>query len=130
MIEFCPVLPEAIDYLPPQAVKYLDNAAKHPPASEFDASQTIAMAKAGLIDIYLAIDGKLTGAFALRIGDELDILLLGGDNFMGWKDDFWNLCILIMAQRNCKKTTFHGRKGFEKLFPALKPVGTIYEYLA
>jgi hypothetical protein len=74
------------------------------------------------------MNGKLTGAVSLAIGKQMDIVLLGGDHFMKWKDDFWDFCIGLMQERGCESCTITGRKGFKRIFPKLKPVGIVYEY--
>lgn len=129
MTAFHKILPECIDYLPAQAIEYLDNACKHPPASDMDCQKLLLLAKHGFVDIYLVMkDSKLTGTAALHVSEELDILDLGGDNFMSWKDDFWDFCIGLMRARNIGKCTITGRAGFKRVFPKLKPVGIVYEY--
>lgn len=122
------VEPEAIDYLPTAAVAFLDKAAQHEPANEPSCQKYMNLAKVGLLDIYLVYDGELLGAACLSIAEEFDIVLLGGKRFMEWRHDFWDFCIKTMDERNIKIATITGRKGFERVFPALKPVGVVYQY--
>jgi hypothetical protein len=87
------------------------------------------LAKHGYVRIYLVMnDGALTGAVALSINKTLDILLLGGERFMAWKDAFWDFCIRLMGEYGCETCVITGRKGFTKVFPRLNPIGVVYEY--
>lgn len=128
--EFHHILPASVDYLPEKAVSYLDEAAKHPPACEINATEALNLARVGYIDIYLVLrDRKLTGALCLMANKGvLDIILLGGEQMVAWKDDLRAFIIDIMRKTGCKTLSVTGRKGFMRLFPELRPTGIVYGF--
>lgn len=60
--------------------------------------------------------------------DLLNVVLLGGDKIMEWKDALWNFILSMMEDSN-SDLAFISRKGWEKVFPELQVVGSAYYYM-
>jgi hypothetical protein len=121
---------DCIDYIPAQGIDYLESAADNP-CSDITVNDVISYARAGLAEIYLVIDGDICGAFCLMYGHNnagkmVDIVLLGGKDLDTWKEPVKAYIIDIAKKNGCNQLFLIGRHGFGKLFPVLKPVGTVY----
>lgn len=130
--EFRRVLPSCLGFIPNKAIEYLDKAVRESPTSDITVLDAIAYAKIGHGDIYLVLcDKSLCGAVFFMYGhgnkgNILDIALLGGDNFMQWHDQIYDFTINIAKSKNCKEIWIVSREGWGRIFPKMKPIGTVF----
>lgn len=130
MIQISPITPECLDYLPAQAVKYLE-AAANDGCGDLTAEDAILQAKDGLAEIYLIHDVQLVGACCVMYGNGtqgkiLDVALMGGDNVLKYRKELRDYFIDLARKNGCKKLCVIGREGWIKVFPDLQDMGTVY----
>lgn len=134
MITFQKILPEEIDYLPPQVVKYIDDAIKRTPGTTSRLDVTLDIAKKGFGNIYtIFCDGVLTGASYLLVyptpqGKIVSPVLVGGDNMSLWLAAYYDFVYQFSHQLEAVKIRWIGRKGWVKAFPKAKVIGHIFEH--
>jgi len=71
------------------------------------------------MQLWLNITHKVEGAFVTKISiypqkNILAVLLLGGDNFSGWKEETDALLVAFAKANNCEYVELFGRKGWGK----------------
>lgn len=130
MIQISPIAPECLDYMPVQAVKYLEAAALDG-CGDLTASDAILQAKEGMAEIYLIYNDKLVGCCCIMYGmgvegKILDVALLGGENILKYRTQLRDYFIDLARKKQCKKLCVIGREGWTKIFPSLKSMGTVY----
>lgn len=74
---------------------------------------------------FVTVDGQIKGAAVTQIEEVrnrvVNIVTLGGIDFMEWKNDL-NIALTFYAARmRCTKIVALGRKGWEKFWPDFKP---------
>ena len=127
------VAPEAVDFLPIQALKYLDDGLRKSPTSDLTLKHAISDAKNGFGEIILAIvDEKISGAAYFSYGEGengkiLCVTSLGGDNFKDWKQQIYDFTKELAKTRGCAMIMLITREGWGKIFPDLQPIGTVYK---
>lgn len=129
--EFTVITPHAVDYLPKEALAYLDKA-QEGMTSDLTPKDVIAYAKAGMGDIILiTITSKISGVVFFMYGDTsngkvLNVASLGADRIMDWKDSLLEFTIKQAKLMNCNEIVLVSRKGWGRVFPVFKPVGVVY----
>lgn len=131
MIEFHRVMPESLEYLGGDSIRYLDDAAKNS-NNYFGAYQAIEQAKRGSGHIYQVIEGKnLLGCFFFtfvenHLGLCMTLILLGGKNLRYWAKSLSHCLYKIAETEKVDEFGYLGRKGFSRYFPELQYVASIY----
>lgn len=129
--KFSIISPDAVDYLPKEALAYLDKAQKGM-NSDLTPKDVIAHAKNGMGDIIIvSITGKIAGVAFFMYGDTrdgrvLNVVSLGADRMMEWKDSFLEFTINRAKSMNCNEIVLITRKGWGRVFPVFKAVGVVY----
>lgn len=122
--------PEAIDYLPYEAMEYLRMAESHS-CGDLSVEDACQMARQGISQIFIVTDNELLACFCAvygqgRNGRILDIALLGGKNARKWKSQVREFCINLAKSECCTQLMIIGRKGWGKIFTELQPIGMVY----
>lgn len=123
---------DCVDFLPLESLELLEKSCKRTPANVLSVQEILTRAKLGMGSIYLVKEAhKLLGIIYLAIfptedGGVLNIIMLGAKNLLEWKDDLREFVRKLMINNNIKDLCVETRDGWGKLFPELKPVGTIY----
>ncbi len=131
---FQKIIPEKVDEIPAQAIKYLEDAVIRTPASTSRIDVTMDIAKKGYGNIYLIhIDQKLTGAcyllvYPTKLGKVIAPVLVGGDNMHLWHDDFYDFVQEFSRKLEGHKIRWIGRKGWHKAYPKSRVIGYVYEH--
>lgn len=130
-VEFHRVLPSCLGFIPHKAIEYLDRAVKKSPANDITVLDALAHVRSGTGDIYLAYRDDLCGTFFLMCGKGnngkiLDVVLLGGDDFMSWRNEVKEFTINLAKSMGCNQVWIVGREGWGHVFPDMEPIGTVY----
>lgn len=134
MIIFQKILPENIDSLPSEAVKFLDDAIKRTPASTSRLDVTLDIAKKGYGNIYtISNNGFLVGCCYLLVydtprGKVVSPVLLGGEYMYVWQDDFYEFLYDFCQKVEAVKVRWIGRKGWSKAWPKARVIGYTFEH--
>lgn len=131
MIQIRAVIPECVDYLPKEAADFLEAATKQS-GGDLTITDALAFAKQGIAEVYLIFTKQeLLGAMCIVYGKGihgkiLDVALLGGRRLREWRSEVKDYVIDLAKQRQCRQVIIIGRDGWGKIFPILKPIGTVY----
>lgn len=128
MIEFRRVTVEQLD---PKAKHYLSEAVRRTPASTDRIDITLELAKK-YGEIYQVYSGELTGAvyiltYDTKEGKVVSPVLVGGKNLSGWQKNLHDFLINEASKLDAVAIRFIARKGWGKLYPMCRNIGTIYE---
>lgn len=128
MIEFRRV---QVDELDPKAVHYLSEAVRRTPASTDRIDITLEMAKK-YGELYQVYDGELCGAvyvltYNTKDGKVLSPVLVGGKSLSHWQQDLHDFLVGEANKLDAVAIRFIARKGWGKLYPMCRNIGTIYE---
>jgi len=133
-ISFQKILPENLDQIPIQAVKYLETAIIRTPASTSRLDVTLEIAKKGYGNVYLIyMDRVLLGAcyilvYPTKKGKVIAPVLLAGDFMELWYEDFREFLYDFSKKLDAYKIRWIGRKGWAKAFPKSRVIGYVYEH--
>ena len=117
--------------LPAKAITYLDAALRRTPANCDTLPEILASLPQSMAQIYLIYDGEeMMGATILQQydasdGKVLSPLLLGGRHISSWRGAY-QAWLSSMADSMNASIEFIGRRGWGKLFPMYKEIGTVY----
>lgn len=130
-IDFVMVRPHEAESLPKEALEFLNSLNGIAISCEFTTEDIIRKTKEEKGYLFLIkIRGEIFGIFYFIFKSPeniyLDIQVLAGKKMPLWKDSFMAFVKNLMRNAGCEEVWITGRKGFEKVFPELKPVGTIY----
>lgn len=134
MITFLKILPEEIEHLPAQAIKYLDDAIKRTPASVSRLDVTLDIAKKGFGNIYtISNNNQLVGCCYILIYDTpkgkiVAPVLLAGEYMYVWQDVFYDFLYDFCQKINAVKVRWIGRKGWSRAFPKARVIGYTFEH--
>lgn len=128
MIEFRRV---TVDELDDKSKHYLSEATRRTPASTDNIDITLEMAKK-YGEIYTVHNGELTGAiyvltYNTKEGKVLSPVLVGGKNLGKWQSDLHDFLVGEASKIKAVAIRFIARKGWQKMYPMCKNIGTIYE---
>lgn len=112
--------------------KYLRIASEMPPASDMTVEAAIEQSYRNECYIFAAFDKEVIGAMALKAyyteeGLVLNVVLLGGENIMQWKNAAKVKVVEVMKQIGASSLYIVGRYGWLKIFPELELIGAIYK---
>lgn len=116
-----------------QAMGYLDRAIKRTPASTSRLDVTLKMAQT-YGDVYVVMEDKIMmGAVYLLTyntdeGKVISPVLVGGIKLSHWQNDLHDFLIGQAKAINAVAIKFIARKGWHKMYPMCKNIGTIYEF--
>lgn len=134
MITFLKILPEEIDNLPSEAIKYLEDAIKRTPASTSRLDVTLDIAKKGFGNIYtISNNDQLVGCCYILVydtpkGKVVSPVLLAGEYMYVWQDAFYDFLRDFCGKVKATKARWIGRKGWAKAWPKAKVIGYVYEH--
>lgn len=130
-VSFHRVMPQDLEYLGGDSIRYLDDAAKSV-KNYFGANQAIIEAKNETGHIYQVFDGKkLMGCFFVNfvtnhLGICMTLVLLGGHHLMAWANNLREALYAIANAAKADEFAYLGRPGFARMFPELEYVATLY----
>lgn len=122
------VAPESISFISSKSVEYLKSA--HDEFfGPFDVLEQAKNLRLSVFEVWK--DGLIMGCFALRflhthLGRVMDLTHLGGKDMGEWKDEFALFLRKIAEIEQVDDFTYLGRRGFDRIFPWMEEVATVY----
>lgn len=116
------------------AIRYIKIAVKRTPANTAEASALIRNIRNNKGDLFLILDNYNTVGIVYIItyptveGRIICPVLVGGENIKLWHNDLRRFLIDLKQRSKAIAINFIARKGWERLYPECKNIGTIYQY--
>jgi len=110
---------ESVEAWWPLVEEYLNAALKHG-LGEYSTSDIKSACISKNMQLWVKIDKEVQGAFVTKISkypqkNILCVLLLGGNEFMKWRDEADALLNAFGKENNCEYVELFGRKGWGKV---------------
>ena len=110
---------ESVEAWWPLVEEYLNAALKHG-LGEYSASDIKSACISKNMQLWVKIDKEVQGAFVTKISkypqkNILCVLLLGGKEFITWRDEADALLNAFGKENNCEYVELFGRKGWGKM---------------
>lgn len=116
------------------AVKFIENAVKRTPANTAKSSVVLRNIRNNKGDLFLILNNYNTVGivyvltYSTAEGRIICPVLVGGENIKEWHDDLRKFLIGLKQRSKAIAINFIARKGWERLYPECRNIGTIYEF--
>src|SRR6185503_1418195 len=116
------------------ALKFIENAVKRTPANTAKTQEVIKNIRSNYGDLFLVLNNyRTTGIVYIHTyytdnGKVICPVLVGGEKIREWQPNLRTFLIEMKERTNAFSIDFIARKGWHKLYPECRNIGTIYRY--